>query len=91
METINEVLKKSALHEWFGEECITELKNRIIDTIVEQIRSDFYNADNFIISPEDISQDIYEEVKNEVLSEVKEEYKKRVRACVDKKFEELGI
>lgn len=91
METINEVLKKSILYELFGAEGVVELKNRIMDVIVEQIRSDFYDADSFIISPEDISQDIYEEVKDEVLSEIKEEYKKRVRACVDKKFEGLGI
>lgn len=91
METINEVLKKSILYELLGAEGIAELRSKVIDVIVDTIRSDFEQNEKYILSPEDISSDIYDDIKNEVLAEIKDEYKERVKTHVDKKFKELGI
>ena len=82
METIKELL---------GAEGVAELRSKVIDMIVDVIRSDFEHSGDYLCSPEDISSEIYEEVRREVLAEIKDEYKTRVKAYVDNKFKEIGI
>lgn len=82
METIKELL---------GEDGVAELRSKVIDMIVDVIRKDFEYSEGYLCSPEAIASDIYDDIKNEVLAEIKNEYKARVKAYVDKKFEELGI
>lgn len=82
METIKELL---------GAEGVTELRSKVIDMIVDIIRSDFEHSEDYLCSPEDISSEIYEQIKNEVITEIKDEYKARVKAYVDKKLTEVGI
>lgn len=82
METIKELL---------GAEGVAELRSKVVDMIVDVIRSDFEHSGDYICSPEDIGFEIYEQIKNEVIAEIKDEYKTRVKAYVDKKFTEVGI
>lgn len=82
METIKELL---------GAEGVAELRSKVIDMIVDIIRSDFEHSEDYLCSPEDISSEIYEQIKNEVITEIKDEYKTRVKAYVDKKLTEVGI
>lgn len=82
METIKELL---------GTDGVAELRSKVIDMIVDVIRSDFEHSECYLCSPEDIASDIYDDIKNEVLAEIKNEYKARVKAYVDKKLTEVGI
>lgn len=62
METIKELL---------GAEGLAELRSKVIDMIVDVIRSDFEHSECYLCSPEDIASDIYDDIKNEVLAEIR--------------------
>ena len=76
----------SKILDLFTEEDMAELKKKVIDVIVEEVRQDIRDSYTYVISPDNLCEEIQDQILNEVVNEIKEEYKE----CV-KKFAEESV
>lgn len=86
----NKCLDKTVLEELLGADGVSELKTRLINIIVDQVREDLKQSDYYIISPNDISDDLYKDIINEVKDQVRKEYKDKIMNSVNTLFSNLG-
>lgn len=91
MSTGINVLENTILAQLLGAEGIEELRTRVIDIIVEEIRDQLRDSSNYIISPDDICNEIFDRTVNDLYEEISSEYKQKVSEAVQKKLETLGI
>lgn len=83
------VLNGTVLQDFLGAEGVDELRNKVIELIVDQIRDELSQSYTYIISPDDISNDIYKEVLDGIVEEIKVEYKEKVAEAVQKRLNGL--
>lgn len=86
MTNLEKELNKSVLAELLGIEGISELRSRLVDIICEEVRDQLQGSSQYIVSPDDISNDLYEEIIDIVKESVIEEYKEKVLEKLDGKF-----
>ena len=91
MNEIEKAIENSALYKIFGAEGIQELRSKLIETVVDEVKKQFAESSDYIVDPADIAESLYDEIKNEVISEVKDELKERVMERFNKKFDEMDI
>lgn len=86
MTKIEKELNNSVLAELLGAKGIEELRSKLIDIICEEVRDQLQSSANYIVSPDDISNDLYEEIINVVKESVMEEYKEKILTQIEGKF-----
>ena len=91
MNKIEKAIENSALYKIFGAEGIQELRDRLIEAVVDEVKNQLSESGDYIIDPNDIAKSLYDEVKDAVIREAKDELKARVMECFNKKFDEMDI
>lgn len=85
------VLEDTVLAQFLGAEGIEELRTKVIDMIVEEIRSQLRDSSSYIVSPDDICTEIFDRAINDIYEEVSSEYKKRISDAVEKKLNMMNL
>lgn len=70
-EKMDEVTKESMLEQFLGSKNMEDLKKKIVNVIVHQIKEDFEESRSYLISPEDVGDAIYTEVIDKIKAELK--------------------
>lgn len=70
-EKLDNVVKESMLVQFLGTENMGDLKKKIVNVIVDQIKEDFEESSRYLIAPDDVADAVYREVVDEIKSEVK--------------------
>ena len=89
LNTINEAIEDTVLGKLLGTNGVDELKSRLIDTIVEEVRSQLHGSYEYIISPDYMCEILQDEVVDKVIDEIKEEYKNCIKEAANKKLNGL--
>lgn len=85
------VLDDTVLANFLGVDGIEELRSKLIDMIVEEVHEQLQQSSDYIISPEDIANDLYADVIEDIKEEILAEYKEKVSEAVEQKMKGLGI
>lgn len=86
MSTGINVLDDTALGKLLGIDGIAELRSKLIDMIVEEVHEQLQQSSSYIISPEDIANDLYTDVVEDIKEEIIAEYKEKVAIAVEQKM-----
>ena len=89
MNYIEKEISKTPLYGLLGAEGIEELRSKIIDLIVKQVKKDLSGSAYYIISPDDITDTLNESIVQEAIDEIKDEWKDNVKTYMNKKLEEM--
>lgn len=81
--------KGTILERLLGADGVGELRSEIIKVIVEEVREQLAGSSNYIISPEDICDELYKEVIAQVKESVIEEYTNIVSLSMKNRFAEV--
>ena len=84
-------LDNTVLQEFLGADSIEELRTKVIDMIVEEIRDQLHQSSSYIISPDDIAIAAFQTAMEEIVDEIKEEYKQKISEAVQKKLGNLDL
>lgn len=76
----------NALTQFLDVDGVTELKSKVIDMIVDEIRTQLHESSNYIISPDDIANELYEDVLKKAKEEIILEYKEKIKEIMSKKL-----
>lgn len=91
MIDFDETLKDTAFYKFMGADNIKELKKQIIEVIVNEIRQQLEDSEEYIIDPDAVASDLYQDVVDEVINEVKKEYKEKINEAVDARLEKMNL
>lgn len=83
------VREMNGLIQLIGEQSVDELKIKLIDMIVEEVRSQLHEASEYIISPDEISCLIQEDIFGGIVEELKAEYKEEIKKLAAARFEKM--
>lgn len=87
-EKLDNVVKESMFEQFLGSENMEDLKKKIVNLIVNQIKDDFEESRSYLISPEDVGDAVYTEVVDEIKTEVKPIIKEKI---LQKALKEYGL
>lgn len=87
-EKLDNVVKESMLEQLLGAENMEDLKKKIVNLIVNQIKDDFEESRSYLIYPEDVGDAVYTEVVDEIKTEVKPIIKEKI---LQKALKEYGL
>ena len=87
-EKMDEVVKESMLEQFLGAENMEDLKKKIVNVIVNQIKDDFDGSIHYLIAPDDVADAVHEEVVDEIKAEVKPIIKEKI---LQKALKEYGL
>ena len=79
-------LKDSLLIQFLGEDNVEDMKKRIIDVIVEQVRDDMHDYREYLINPDDIVECLMDDTIDRVRDRVQEKLEKAVMGRAIKKL-----
>lgn len=79
-------LKDNILIEFLGEENIEDMKKRVVDVIVEQVRDDIHDYREYLINPDDIVECLMDDTIDRVQDRVQEKLEKAVMKRAMKKL-----
>ena len=85
---IEKANKDNPLLQFLGEENIEDMKKRIVDVIVEQVRNDMQDYREYLIDPDDIVEILIDETVKEVHANVKDKLEKVV---MERAMNKLGL
>ena len=85
---IEEANKDNVLIQLLGAENVEDMKKRIVDVIVDQIRDDMRDYTDYLICPDDIVERLIDDVVNGVQDKVQE---KLERIVVERAMKKLGL
>lgn len=91
MNEIEKAIENSALYKIFGAEGLQELRAKLIEAVVDEVKDQLAESSDYIVDPADIAESLYDEIKDTVIREVKDELKARVMERFNKKFDEMDI
>lgn len=83
---IEEANRDNPLLQFLGEENVEDMKKRIVDVIVEQVRDDMYDYHEYLIDPDDIVERLMDDTVNRVQDRVQEKLEKVVMERAMKKL-----
>lgn len=75
---IENKLKDNVLVEFLGAENVEQLKARIVDAIVQRVIDDLDNSYDYIISPEDMVEEIVEDITKTVKDSIRPRLEKKL-------------
>lgn len=83
---IEEANRDNPLLRFLGEENVEDMKKRIVDVIVEQVRDDMQGYREYLINPDDIVECLMDDTIDRVRDRVQEKLEKAVMGRVMKKL-----
>ena len=89
MNKIDKAIENSALYKIFGAEGIQELRDKLIEAVVDEVKDQLADSGDYIVDPDDIAKSLYDEIKDAVIREVKDELKASVIEHFSKKFMDI--
>lgn len=87
-EKMDNVVKKSMLEQFLGSENMEDLKKKITNVIVNQIKDDFSENSYYLLSPDNVAQEIYDDIVEDVKEEIRPIIKDRI---LQKALQEYGL
>ena len=85
---IEEANRDNPLLQFLGKENVEDMKKRIVDVIVEQVRDDLHNYAEWLIEPDDIVERIMDDAIDRVQDRVQEKLEK---AVMERAMKKLGF
>lgn len=85
---IEEANKGNPLTQFLGEENVEDMKKRIVDVIVEQVRDDMHDYREYLINPDDIVECLMDNTIDRVKDRVQEKLEK---AVMERAMKKLGL
>lgn len=87
-DKIEEANRDNPLLQFLGEENVEDMKKRIVDVIVEQVRDDMHDYYEYLINPDDIVERLMDETIDRVQDRVQ---KKLEKAVLERAMKKLGL
>lgn len=87
-DKIEEANRDNPLLQFLGEENVEDMKKRIVDVIVEQVRDDMHDYYEYLINPDDIVERLMDETIDRVQDRVQEKLEKTV---LERAMKKLGL
>lgn len=85
---IEEANRDNPLLQFLGEENVEDMKKRIVDVIVEQVRDDMHDYHEWLIEPDDIVERLMDDTIDRVQDRVQEKLEKIV---LERAMKKLGL
>ena len=85
---IEEENRDNPLLQFLGEENVEDMKKRIVDVIVEQVRDDMHDYREYLINPDDIVECLMDNTIDRVHDRVQEKLEK---AVMERAMKKLGL
>lgn len=87
-DKIEEANRDNPLLQFLGEENVEDMKKRIVDVIVEQVRDDMHDYREYLINPDDIVECLMDDTIDRVRDRVQEKLEK---AVMERAMKKLGL
>ena len=87
-EKLDEVVKESMLEQFLGTENMEDLKKKIVNVIVNQIKDDFSENSYYLLSPDNVAQEIYDDIVDDIKEEIRPIIKEKI---LHKALQEYGL
>lgn len=87
-DKIEEANRDNPLLQFLGEENVEDMKKRIVDVIVEQVRDDMHDYYEYLINPDDIVECLMDDTIDRVQNRVQEKLEK---AVMERAMKKLGL
>lgn len=87
-DKIEEANIDNPLLQFLGKENVEDMKKRIVDVIVEQVRDDMHDYREYLIDPDDIVERLMDDTINRVQDRVQEKLEKIV---LERAMKKLGF
>ncbi len=87
-DKIEEANRDNPLLQFLGEENVEDMKKRIVDVIVEQVRDDMHDYHEYLIDPDDIVERLMDDTIDRVQDRVQEKLEK---AVLERAMKKLGL
>ena len=87
-DKIEEANRDNPLLQFLGEENVEDMKKRIVDVIVEQVRDDMHDYREYLINPDDIVESLMDDTIDRVKDRVQEKLEKVV---LERAMKKLGL
>lgn len=87
-DKIEEANRDNPLLQFLGEENVEDMKKRIVDVIVEQVRDDMHDYREYLINPDDIVEYLMDDTIDRVRDRVQEKLEK---AVMERAMKKLGL
>lgn len=87
-DKIEEANIDNPLLQFLGKENVEDMKKRIVDVIVEQVRDDMHDYREYLINPDDIVECLMDDTIDRVRDRAKEKLEKLV---LEKAMKKLGL
>ena len=85
---IEEANRDNPLLQFLGKENVEDMKKRIVDVIVEQVRDDMHDYREYLINPDDI----VECLMNDTIGRVQDQVQKKLeKAVMERAMKKLGL
>lgn len=85
---IEEANRDNPLLQFLGEENVEDMKKRIVDVIVEQVRDDMHDYHEYLINPDNIVERLMDDTIDRVQDRVQEKLEKVV---LERAMKKLGF
>lgn len=85
-DKIEEANRDNPFFQFLGEENVEDMKKRIVDVIVEQVRDDMQGYREYLINPDDIVECLMDDTIDRVRDRVQEKLEKAVMKRAMKKL-----
>lgn len=87
-DKIEEANIDNPLLQFLGKENVEDMKKRIVDVIVEQVRDDMHDYSEWLIEPDDIVERLMDDTIDRVQDRVQEKLEK---AVLERAMKKLGL
>ena len=87
-EKMDNVTKESMLGQFLGSENMEDLKKKIVNVIVNQIKDDFSENSYYLLSPDNVAQEIYDDIVDDIKEEIRPIIKEKI---LQKALKEYGL
>ena len=87
-DKIEEANIDNPLLQFLGKENVEDMKKRIVDAIVEQVRDDMHDYREYLINPDDIVKCLMDDTIDRVQDRVQEKLEK---AVMERAMKKLGL
>ena len=87
-DKIEEANRDNPLLQFLGKENVEDMKKRIVDVIVEQVRDDMHDYREYLINPDDIVECLMDDTIGRVRDRVQEKLEK---AVMERAMKKLGL
>lgn len=87
-DKIEEANRDNPLLQFLGKENVEDMKKRIVDVIVEQVRDDMHDYREYLINPDDIVECLMDDTIDRVRDRVQEKLEKLV---LERAMKKLGL